>query len=141
MQRQCATLFPDGIRKLASFLLSVDGVSEPLIPRGPDVTGIVTLVRKDEWPNLRMRLDAGHPTILLLVRSTGLKDLTENHQVVAIGYSWDGGARPTTHIYDPNHPDAEQHPEFTLADDKGIRGMESDGDAMRGWFVNPLPST
>ena len=141
VQRQCATLFPDGIRKLASFLLSVDGVTTRLLPGGTEVTGIVTMVRNDEWPNLRKALDAGHPTILLLVRSTGLKDLTENHQVVAIGYSWNGGARPTIHIYDPNHPGKEQDLEFTLADDKGIHGTESDGHAMRGWFVNPVGST
>ena len=141
IQRQAYTLYPLGLAKLVQFLLARDGSSGTDVILGQPVShvGIVTL-SVPEWPKLRAALDRGQPVILCLVRSGGTSDLTENHQVVAIGYRWAGGGHPTVFIYDPNHPEEEQTLTFSLDDPDSIHGIESDGKSMRGFFVNPLPT-
>ena len=140
IQRQAYTLYPLGLAKLTEFLGGEGGEQRHgRHPRSARVArGIVTL-SVPEWPKLRAALDRGQPVILCLVRSSGTNDLTENHQIVAIGYRWAGGGHPTVFIYDPNHPEEEQT--LTLAKrPDSIQGIESDGKSMRGFFVNPLPT-
>ena len=57
-----------------------------------------------EWPQIKLRLDAGIPCPIGLVRikSTSLKRLGENHQVLAYGYELSGDDL-TLHLYDPNY--------------------------------------
>ena len=60
---------------------------------------------RDEWPKVRADIDAGHPSPLGLikVKSTDPRQLKQDHQVLAYGYSDDGTTR-RLRIYDPNHP-------------------------------------
>ena len=56
-----------------------------------------------QWPQVRSDLDAGTPAALGLVTvaSTSPKDLGQNHQVLACGYSL-SGTQVTVDVYDPN---------------------------------------
>jgi hypothetical protein len=64
---------------------------------------------KLEWDKLKPRLDAGKPTILvLMVTEKDVNwDLTQNHQVLAIGYRQyqEPNGYVRIRIYDPNDPD------------------------------------
>ena len=59
----------------------------------------------EEWPRIRADLDAGHLSMLGLVRVVGLDPqlLGRNHQVVAYGYDLDG-SQLVIRICDPNWP-------------------------------------
>jgi len=140
IERQLVTLYPEGGPKLVEFITSRNGSSgsEAIGDMRTQFTGIVTLSLK-EWPRLRASLDAGKPIIVCLVRSSAFNDLSENHQVVAIGYQWAGGDHPTVFIYDPNHPDDEQSLTFSMGDKDSLHGVESDGKTMRGFFVIDVP--
>lgn len=61
---------------------------------------------REEWPLIKTLLDAGQPCPLGLVRikSTDLRKLGENHQVMAYGYDVVGDDL-TLYIYDPNYCD------------------------------------
>jgi hypothetical protein len=61
---------------------------------------------RQEWPVIKTRLDAGQPCPLGLVRllSKELKDLGQNHQVMAYGYDLNGSGL-ALYIYDPNYHD------------------------------------
>ena len=59
------------------------------------------------WPRIRAEIDAGHPAVVGLLRSTSAdpRRLVANHQVLAYGYTLDGAAGTLDiHVYDPNHP-------------------------------------
>lgn len=58
-----------------------------------------------EWPRIRADIDAGRPSMVGLVRHTGLNPLrlAQSHQVLAFGYEVAGDA-VTLRIYDPNWP-------------------------------------
>jgi len=62
-----------------------------------------------EWPIIKALLDAGQPCPLGLVRvkSTDLRKLGENHQVLAYGYDVVDD-RLTLFVYDPNYPDNDR---------------------------------
>jgi hypothetical protein len=62
-----------------------------------------------EWPKIKMQLDAGRPCPLGLVhiKSTDLKRLGENHQVLAYGYELINNEL-TLFIYDPNYHDNDK---------------------------------
>lgn len=62
-----------------------------------------------EWPKIKMKLDAGIPCPLGLVRikSTNLKLLGKNHQVLTYGYELVNDEL-TLYIYDPNYPGNDQ---------------------------------
>ena len=61
--------------------------------------------REIEWPRIRADIDAGRPSMVGLVRHTGLNpfSMTQSHQVLAYAYEVDGDA-VTLRIYDPNWP-------------------------------------
>jgi len=61
--------------------------------------------RVGEWPRIRADVDAGHPSMVGLVRHTGLNpfSMTQSHQVLAYAYESEGEAI-TLRIYDPNWP-------------------------------------
>jgi hypothetical protein len=67
-------------------------------------TGRAWRMMRVEWPKIKMKLDAGIPCPLGLVRikSTNLKRLGENHQVLAYGYELINDEL-TLYIYDPNY--------------------------------------
>jgi hypothetical protein len=59
----------------------------------------------DEWPKVRGDIDAGHPSVLGLikVKSSDPRQLKQDHQVLAHGYALEGGVL-TLRLYDPNQP-------------------------------------
>ena len=58
-----------------------------------------------EWPRIRREIDAGHPSVVGLIRVAGISPwaLTQNHQVLAWAWEADEG-RISLRVYDPNHP-------------------------------------
>lgn len=87
---------------------------------------------------LRSRINKGAPTILGLIRANGPKaDPSNNHQVLAIGYTFDAGAKDLTlSVYDPNHPGAVVKLTMNFKNPgTGIRAAQSTGEKLRGFFV------
>jgi hypothetical protein len=100
----------------------------------------------DEWPRIRAEIDAGHPSVVGLVRTSGLSPwaLTRNHQVLAWAYD----ATPSSirlHVYDPNHPGADDVEVRAWIDPRGvpwrarIRIAQSTGEPLLGFFRQPYP--
>lgn len=102
-------------------------------------TGIVRLVANRELPELAKRLDGGAPAVLALIRSRGVQDPTQNHQVVALGYDFDEAtAQLTITLYDPNHPGQEPTLSMNLARPRhGISLNQSTAEPLRGFFLIP----
>jgi len=90
-----------------------------------------------EFLRLRQRLACGVPTPLVLIRSRGAADPTANHQVLAIGYSWEPLTRRATIVlYDPNYPLMEPTLSFVLAPDERLHDLrQSTGERLRGFFL------
>jgi hypothetical protein len=65
--------------------------------------GIASRTIEVQWPQVRSDLDAGTPAALgvVTVASTRPKDLGQNHQVLACGYTV-AGSLVTVDVYDPN---------------------------------------
>lgn len=65
--------------------------------------GVAWRTIETQWPQIRADLDAGQPAALgiVTVASTNPKDLGQNHQVLACGYSVTGST-VTVDVYDPN---------------------------------------
>jgi hypothetical protein len=61
---------------------------------------------RQEWPSIKTQLDTGQPCPLgmICIKSSDLKRLGENHQVLAYGYDLVGNDL-TLFIYDPNNHD------------------------------------
>ncbi len=106
---------------------------------------------KEEWKNsLRKRLDAGKPTILVLIRAKAgvsslkglldplnIRNLSNNHQVLATGYEYNEKTQDLIiNFYDPNYPDQVHHLAINLKK-KNIGTRDSTGKKLRGFFVNP----
>ena len=73
---------------------------------------------RQEWPGIKAKLDAGQPCPLglICIKSTDLKRLGENHQVLAYGYDMVGNDL-TLFIYDPNiHDDNDITLKLNIAD-------------------------
>lgn len=99
-----------------------------------DDADLARLTREQEIPHLRALLDSGSPAVLCLIKSRGLNDPTQNHQVVAEAYEYDpisGVLR--LYLYDPNHPDME--PYLDLPPMPGAF-VQSTGERWRGFFIN-----
>lgn len=60
---------------------------------------------QNQWPQVRADLDAGTPVPLgiVTVASARPSDLSENHQVLAFGYTV-SGSQVSVDVYDPNQP-------------------------------------
>jgi hypothetical protein len=117
----------------------VDRTWAPDTGHATDVHSMKYHTQKDWEEKLRPRLDAGKPTILVLMvtEKDGNLNLTDNHQVVAMGYRYDrSSSRLGIWMYDPNDP-GQLHllsmvfsGEFINAED------ETTGKRYRGFFVN-----
>jgi len=95
---------------------------------------------KGEWWKLKDNLDKGKPSILVLIRVEGyFANPTSNHQVLAIGYDYHPTSKDLQiQVYDPNEPDTTQSLFMNVGLPKGrLRGKDSTGSAVRGFFVNP----
>lgn len=92
-----------------------------------------------EFLRLRQGINGGAPTPMVLVRARGANDPTTNHQVLAVGYSWEPlTRRATIELYDPNHPLAQPTLSFVLAPGGRVIDLaQSTGEALRGFFLSP----
>ncbi len=90
-----------------------------------------------EFERLRVHLDGGAPMPLVLIRARGLADPTVNHQVLAIGYTWEPlTSRAAIFLYDPNHPTAQPTLAFTVTPNKRVSGLsQSTGEPLRGFSL------
>ncbi len=86
--------------------------------------------RAVEWPRIRAEIDRGRPSMVGLVRHTGLNPLsmTQSHQVLAYAYEVAGDA-VTLRIYDPNWPSRDDVT-ITLGQDGEIG--QSTGEPLAG---------
>jgi hypothetical protein len=96
--------------------------------------GLGRLTTEQEWPKLRAALDAGTPTGLVLIRTQGIANPSQHHQVVAIGYQLRDEGQFEIRLYDPNHP--RQRPSIPLDQDSlSVGPRQSTGERVRGFFV------
>ena len=71
-----------------------------------DEVTIAKRVSRWEIPKLRRRIDKGKPAVLALIRTHGINDPSQNHQVLATGYEFDPISKAfTAQLYDPNRRD------------------------------------
>jgi hypothetical protein len=93
----------------------------------------------DAWPKIRAELDAGHPSMIALVRTIDAdpRALGHNHQVMAYGYEVAGDLMSLA-IYDPNHPDDDTvRLSLSIADPTGAVPVTwSPGDAPVFCFIH-----
>lgn len=100
---------------------------------------------RDEWPRIRVAIEAGVLPVVGLVRVAGWSPrlLTVNHQVLAYAFEEDeAGFR--VRVYDPNHPgrdDVELRAVIDPADGRParerIRLAQSTGEPLLGFFRQP----
>jgi hypothetical protein len=106
-----------------------------------------------EWPRIRAEIDAGHPCVVGLIRTSGSSPwrLTSNHQVLAFAYDATDAAI-TVHVYDPNHPgrdDVELRAVIApdTMDPSGVGRprherlslTQTTGEPLLGFFRQPYP--
>ena len=95
--------------------------------------------RMSRWeiPKLKRRIDKGNPAVLALIRTQGVSDPTQNHQVMATAYRFDEATRDMViHLYDPNHPGKNPRLNLNLSNpSQGIPIEQSTGEELRGFFV------
>ncbi len=88
--------------------------------------------KHEEFPKLKSYIDRGKPVVLGLVCSLNIKDICNNHQVVAYGYDLDLKNKTIViYIYDSNIPNKE----ILLEIDKDFNINESNGQRWNGFFV------
>lgn len=107
-----------------------------------------------EWPRIRAEIDAGHPSVVGLIRAAGLSPwaLSRNHQVLAYGYEADEGTI-ALRVYDPNHPgrdDVELRVRIRAGAAAGpgspapwrdrIAMAQTTGEPLLGFFRQPYPA-
>lgn len=94
---------------------------------------------REAWPAVRAQIDAGHPAMLGLVRSSTWNPLATDlgHQVVAYRYTT-SAERVTIGIYDPNHPgDDTVEVRLERAVDGRISLSQSTGERLLGLLALP----
>jgi len=99
-KRQMNSIVSDGAR-FAAWLFNLNYVP-PAWPLRGGSDRLAARSRK-EWEKLKAGVDAGDPVPIGLVYAT--KHITDNHQVLAIGYDEENQAQSTIYVYDPNCPD------------------------------------
>jgi hypothetical protein len=104
-----------------------------------------------EWPRIRDEIDAGHPSVVGLIRAAGWSPwyLTRNHQVLAYAYE-ETPEGITIHVYDPNHPmrdDVTLTVQVAAGADARTRPWrerialrQSTGEPLLGFFRQPYPT-
>jgi hypothetical protein len=103
-----------------------------------------------EWPRIRAEIDAGHPSVVGLIRVAGGSPwrLAQNHQVLA--WRWEASdERIALGVYDPNHPgrdDVELEIRIAPPRPAGLPWRErismrqSTGEPLLGFFRQPWPA-
>jgi hypothetical protein len=118
------------------------GVASLLRREPPRVTAV-----RDELPRIRAEIDAGHPSVIGLIRNAGSSpwSLTQNHQV--LGYAYEAADDAITiRVYDPNHPGSDDvELRVSISVDTGapwrdrISMTQSTGEPLLGFFRQPYP--
>ena len=102
--RQLSSLdIPAGILRYYNWQTNRD--DSLLLLRKRIIEGISYMTLKSEWPRIRRLLDGNRLAPLGLIKSDSLNpaELSENHQVLAYGYTLEGSDL-TLLVYDPNRP-------------------------------------
>jgi hypothetical protein len=114
---------------------------------GREPARVVAVLR--EWPRIRREIDAGHPSVVGLIRWSGANPwhLARNHQVLA--WAWEAAEGSITlRVYDPNHPGRddvelrvtiETGPGATRPWRDRIRLAQSTGEPLLGFCRQPYP--
>jgi hypothetical protein len=101
----------------------------------------------DEWPLIRSEIDSGRLAVIGTIRiaSPNPMLLGFNHQVLGFAYD-ETPERIAIRIYDPNLPGRDDielrafiDPDETKNPQDRIVLARSDGDVLRGWFLQPYP--
>jgi hypothetical protein len=101
------------------------------------VDSISRRVVRQDWPRLRVWLDAGRPHGLCLVRTKRIDQIAMNHQVVAYDYT-ETPDLVTVSIYDPNHPNKSPKISFSTSSIvSDIDAHQSTGEPISGFFIWP----
>jgi hypothetical protein len=88
-----------------------------------------------QWFRTKQYIDLGHPASLTLIRTQ--RDLSKNHQVLAVAYCEDASGKAVIDLYDPNHPDDTPKILIRLNGSEAGRAMQTTGEPLRGFFVWP----
>ena len=138
---------PDPGTPLYRYLLQrqIDSLAHPAVPTKlarwmlRDDLRLAQLTARNEFPRVQRSLDRGEPVVLLLLREKRLRQIQENHQVIATGYTYDPVSdRLTLSVYDPNHPLPAQEVEITVTlPDPDVEHVlqQSTGERLRGFFL------
>ena len=104
---------------------------------------------KEEWSKVKSAIDSGAPIILGLIRVQSNKpwDASNNHQVVAIGYSYNDLTKDVRlSLYDPNYVNFTSKISFNIGlPDNQIKASQVvpggySPVVVRGFFANPIGS-
>lgn len=133
LERQVATLASGVLAKIYDWM------------RSPDLPHVHTPEsirhrQKVEWPVLQSYINQGKPAILCLIRAEGyIADISNNHQVLAIGYEYASTTRDLkVEIYDPNDKGGSNYLVLSLSGGRlGAHQIDSAGSRInfRGFFV------
>ncbi len=102
------------------------------------------LTQSEEWPIARQKIDGRLPVPLCVIRVEGIASPSQNHQVVATGYSYNTVSKLLEiNVYDPNHRyRADVKLSMTLGQENSrLDASQSTGERLRGFFVIPYDRT
>ncbi|MBN1570578.1 MAG: hypothetical protein JXA73_22230 [Acidobacteria bacterium] len=141
IENQMNTLLP------GKWLKFIEWQAKPTLPPdsiheifNPHTIGYST---EGEWPKVRQAIDAGAPIILGLIRvqSTNPNKASNNHQVLAYGYTFnDLTKQVTVYVYDPNYHAQASQIRFNIGiPNNQIRASQilpsGETRSLRGFFV------
>ena len=129
-RRQLDSLVSDGAKFLA-WVVSLNYV--PAFQSFSGGAGWLLARSKREWKKLKTLVDQGKPVPIGLVRA--VRNVYEDHQVLAIGYEEMNESHGTIVVYDPNCPDKASTINIEFGD-RQLDGQEScgTGPPLRGFF-------
>ena len=96
-------------------------------------------ILREAWKQIRKDIDDDMPSAvgLVLVRSYDPRDIANNHQVLAYGYTHVSDREGLIFLYDPNFPDNDQVTiSFRIENDDRVSLMSSPYAGMVGFFRN-----
>ncbi len=95
--------------------------------------GVTRWTKEGEFPKLRAMIDTGKPQVLGLVKVTDMRQMGQDHQVVAYGYEDDGKGNLVAYLWDNRYPEREVR--LTTNAKKPHWTLSEGNEDWRGWFV------